>query len=122
MAKKENQHARDDNEVEDEEEKQIIDSCSSDDDSSDSESESECMESANRDEELLEDAFVAEQAAYLGMSEESVKEMWRMMPMETKQKLAGKWTVLKAKEVEIALEKAALIRRIIILLFGSIDP
>ncbi|KFK27265.1 hypothetical protein AALP_AA8G359600 [Arabis alpina] len=120
---KENPEASDENELEIGVEDMQTDSEEESDDASDSESESDSMElEANREEDWFEKSYLVGEIAKFGVSEDVVKESWRMCPMETKQSLEEKWKALQAKEMEYMLLKAKLILDVTCLLAKARNP
>lgn len=114
---KENPQASDENELEigvEEEEK-------TDSSSSESESESESVEEETSkkrkfeslEEDWFDDSFIVRQMVSFGVSEDSVKEGWSMLPVESKKKMEEEWKVLQAKEFEYLLFKAKFLYEVL---------
>ncbi|KFK27266.1 hypothetical protein AALP_AA8G359700 [Arabis alpina] len=108
---KEDPHARDENELEIGVEEMQTDS----DVSSDSEPEFDLSEAIIGEQDWFdfENDYIAKIMATLDVSEESMKEKWSMLPMESKPRFEEEWREIRAKEIELALKKTKLIRKMI---------
>ncbi|CAF2269714.1 unnamed protein product [Brassica napus] len=65
-----------------------------------------------RADDWFEDSFLVGSIAGLGVSEQFVKQKWSMVTVETKKRMAEKWKLLQAKEMELVLHKTDFMREI----------
>ncbi|VVA93499.1 unnamed protein product [Arabis nemorensis] len=67
-------------------------------------------------------SFLIEAMASFGVSEDSVKERWSILPMETKKRMEEKWKVLQAKEIELLLQKTYFMYDVIFAMAAISSP
>ncbi|KFK32421.1 hypothetical protein AALP_AA6G239800 [Arabis alpina] len=61
------------------------------------------------EEDWFDKSFLVQAIACFGVSEDSVKQRWSMVPMEVKKRIEDKWTALQAKEFELVMQKAYIL-------------